>query len=105
MILLAVVTAVFLFNIPFGYWREATRRFSLAWALAIHLPVPFVIALRHFSGLGWELYTYPFLVGAFFLGQYAGVQLQRFVSLKLKLPASGCLVMDIYRQAAKSEKF
>jgi hypothetical protein len=105
MILLAVAVAVFLLNIPFGYWRETTRRFSLQWAISIHLPVPMVIALRHFSGLGWEYHTYPFLVAAFFLGQYAGVLLQRHVAVKMNLPASGCLVMDIYRQAVKSEKF
>ena len=40
--------------------------------MTIHLPVPFVIALRVLSGSGWQLVSFPILVGAFFLGQYVG---------------------------------
>lgn len=67
-----VAILVLLFNIPFGYWRASVRKFSLQWVLAIHLPVPVVIALRIFSGLGWRFITFPVLIGAFFLGQFAG---------------------------------
>ena len=96
MILLAVTVAVFLLNIPFGYWRENTPKFSLAWVLAIHLPVPFVIALRFFSGLGWEIHTYPFLVAAFFTGQYAGLRFAQWRAARLQL-VTGCMVMDVWR--------
>ncbi len=41
----------------------------------IHLPVPLVIALRIFGGLGFHFITYPLLVGAFFAGQLAGSRL------------------------------
>ncbi|MCB2206603.1 hypothetical protein KQI65_17810 [bacterium] len=95
MTLLLVTIAVFVLNLPFGYWRESTRKFSLQWILAIHLPVPFVIAMRYLSGLGWQFYTYPFLIGAFFLGQYAGVLISRRRTAKL-FPVSGCLVMDVW---------
>ena len=72
---LALVTiAVFLLNLPFGYWRGKVKKFSLQWFLAVHLPVPFVIALRFLGGLGFQWFTYPFLVGAFFLGQYVGAR-------------------------------
>jgi len=72
---LALVTiAVFVLNIPFGYWRGRVRKFSLQWFLAVHLPVPGVIALRFLGGLGFQWFTYPFLVGAFFLGQFAGAK-------------------------------
>jgi hypothetical protein len=82
MINLALVTiAVFLLNLPFGYWRGKVKKFSLQWFLAVHLPVPFVIALRILGGLGFQWYTYPFLVGAFFVGQYAGA---RYVKLKME---------------------
>jgi len=72
-----VAILVFFLNIPFGYWRSRSRRFSRPWFLAVHLPVPGVIAFRVFAGLGWHLITFPILVGAFFLGQAAGTGLQR----------------------------
>jgi hypothetical protein len=63
---------VFVLNLPFGYWRASVRKFSVPWILAIHLPVPLVIALRIISGLGWRLMTFPLVVGAFFAGQTVG---------------------------------
>jgi len=69
---------VFLINLPFGYWRSRVRRFSLPWILAIHAPVPFVVACRIFLGLGWHPITFPVLGGAFVAGQFAGAKLQRF---------------------------
>jgi hypothetical protein len=75
----SVAMIVFLLNIPFGYWRARTKRFSKEWVLAVHLPVPAVIGLRFFSGLGWRLATFPILVGAFFCGQFAGGRLQRLI--------------------------
>jgi len=73
--LLVITGLVFLVNLPFGYWRSRVRKFSLQWFLSIHLPVPLVIALRIFSGLGFHFITYPLLVGAFFAGQLAGSRL------------------------------
>ena len=64
--------AVFLVNLPFGYWRARTVKFSRNWFLAVHCPVPLVIALRVLSGLGWHLSSVPYLVAAFFAGQFAG---------------------------------
>lgn len=72
-----VALTVFLINLPFGYWRAQAPRFSRQWMLAIHLPVPAVIALRIFSGLGWLLISFPVLVGAVFLGQWSGGKLYR----------------------------
>jgi len=70
---------VFLINMPFGYWRSRVRKFSAQWILAIHMPVPLIVACRIFLGLGWHLSTFPVLVGAFFAGQFAGGRLQRMV--------------------------
>lgn len=72
-----VALAVFLINLPFGYWRARVPKLSRQWFLAVHLPVPLVIALRLFSGLGWQLLSFPVLVGAFFLGQFIGGQLRK----------------------------
>ncbi|HSE97289.1 MAG TPA: hypothetical protein VLD57_03395 [Blastocatellia bacterium] len=77
MTLLLVALSVFLLNLPFGYWRASVKKFSWQWICAIHVPVPLVIALRIYSGLGWQLYTFPVLVAAFFAGQFAGSLIKR----------------------------
>ncbi len=70
-----VAIAVYLLNIPFGYWRANSEKLSREWFLAIHIPVPIVIAIRFLSGLGWSLITFPVLIAAFFLGQFTGGKL------------------------------
>lgn len=95
--LLLITLSVFVLNIPFGYWRANVKKFSLQWALAIHIPVPFIILLRIYSNIGFAFYTYPILVGAFFLGQIGG----KFIYNKRKnlnrLPLTSCMVMDLVR--------
>ncbi len=72
---LGIVTLItFFFNMPWGYWRGSVKKFSLQWFLAVHLPIPVIVFLRFYFKLGFQLYTYPFLVGAFFLGQYVGAR-------------------------------
>jgi len=92
-----VALIVFVFNIPFGYWRANTKKFSLQWVLAIHLPVPVVIALRFLSGLGFQFITYPVLVSAFFGGQIFGKYLNKILSKNKNLKLSSCLVCDIVK--------
>lgn len=76
--MLAFVCAlVFVINIPFGYWRQGVKKYGLQWVLAIHIPVPIVISLRYIFHLGFQLYTYPFMILAFFLGQWIGAQLRK----------------------------
>jgi hypothetical protein len=75
MTLWIVAAIVFLLNLPFGRWRARVRRFSPQWMMAIHIPVPMVIACRIFSGLGWHLITFPVMIGAFFFGQFVGGKL------------------------------
>lgn len=64
-------------NVPFGYWRSGARKFSAPWFLAVHLPVPLVVAVRLLSGLGWRLATFPVMIGAYFLGQIIGGRIRR----------------------------
>lgn len=71
-----VAAAVLVLNVPFGYWRAGVRKFSWQWILAVHLPVPMVIALRIYSGLGFHFYSFPIMIGAFFLGQMSGGKLK-----------------------------
>ncbi|HPA13943.1 MAG TPA: hypothetical protein PKV75_01600 [Desulfobacterales bacterium] len=67
--------AVFCLNLPFGFWRAGVKKFAFAWFLAIHLPVPLILALRLHSGIGWQLITFPVLIVAFFTGQFLGGKL------------------------------
>lgn len=86
---IAVVTLiVFLLNIPFGYWRANVRKFSLQWALAIHIPVPVIIVLRIFSDIGFAWVTYVFLVAAFFAGQKLGYYFSKRMQAKYGLVSS-----------------
>lgn len=94
--LVLITILIFIFNIPFGYWRENVRKFSFQWALAIHLPVPFIILTRIYTDVGFAWYTYVLFVGAFFSGQKVGaVLLKRRKESEKKV--SSCLIMDLVR--------
>ncbi len=67
-----VAFLVLLINLPFGYLRARSERFSKKWFMWVHIPIPFVIALRLLSGLGFQLYTFPIMITAYFLGQFIG---------------------------------
>jgi hypothetical protein len=95
-IVIATVIIIFI-NIPFGYWGADVKRFSAQWAMAIHIPVLFVIVLRFYTNIGFELYTYPILIAAFSLGQFFGSKIYiKRVAFDLE-PVTSCLVMDVYR--------
>lgn len=92
---------VLILNIPFGYWRANVNRFSLEWIFAIHIPVPLVIAFRLYMNLGWDFYTYPILISAFFIGQFIGGKLFSYRQAAEKLPLTSCLVWDIVKEIQK----
>jgi len=74
--LLLAAVAVILLNLPFGYWRAGLRKRSARWFVAIHAPVPLVVAVRLVLGLGFAWSTIPVLVAAFGLGQWLGGRLR-----------------------------
>lgn len=94
--LILISFVVLVLNVPFGYWRRNVSRYSLQWFMAIHIPVPFIIALRLTTGIGFAWYTYLIMVSAFFLGQQAGSLLLRPVHRRCHRESS-CLVMDLVR--------
>jgi hypothetical protein len=69
--------AIFLVNLPFGFWRAGLRRLSAGWFVAIHAPVPLVVALRWGLGLPFRWGTLPLFVAAYFAGQFLGARLRR----------------------------
>ena len=81
--------ATFIINLPFGYFRGGFRKLSFMWFLMIHLPVPFVVIIRRFNHLHLTWALAPFLIGSFFLGQFAGrkiYKLKPFKKIKNKNP-------------------
>ncbi len=71
-----VAGVVFLINLPFGYWRAGSRRFSRPWFVSIHAPVILAIGFRLLAGIRFVLGSVPLFVGAFFLGQSLGGKLR-----------------------------
>jgi len=70
----------FLVNVPFGFWRAHAKKTGnkLEWALAVHLPVPLVVLMRHLAGLSWDREGLPYIAAfvlAYFLGQRVGGKL------------------------------
>ncbi len=73
-ILLSLLTAAaFILNLPFGYFRANTKKFSLMWFLYIHLPIPAIIVLRKYAGLGFTFV--PVIAMGAILGQLLGGRL------------------------------
>jgi len=70
-----LLVSVYLLNLPFGYWRKATKKFSKEWALAIHLPVPLVFLIRMMAGV--PVFHIPVFVASFFLGQFSGGKIRQ----------------------------
>ena len=69
-ILISLMFFALVVNIPFGYWRTQTRKFSFKWMLYVHLPVPLIIYLRYLGGISY--YYIPLMLVAAITGQYAG---------------------------------
>ena len=68
--IILVLLATFIVNLPFGWWRQGFRKFSLPWWIAIHLPIPLVIALRITLKIPYA--TVPLVIAAAVLGQAVG---------------------------------
>jgi hypothetical protein len=72
-----VAVAILVVNLPFGFWRAGLRKFSPAWFVAVHAPVPLAIGLRWLAGIPFRLVALPLFVAAFFGGQMLGGRLRR----------------------------
>ena len=71
-----VAAFTFAINVPFGWWRAGLRKLSPLWFLAIHAPVPLVVALRFALGLPFRWAFVPVFVAAYFAGQFVGARLR-----------------------------
>ena len=77
MALSLLLLGIFLINLPCGCWREGVRKFSPAWFVAVHAPVPLVFVMRRVADVEWSLTLLPLLVAAYFLGQWVGAWWRR----------------------------
>lgn len=73
-IVIGLFSLTFTLNMPFGYLRGKTKRFSLKWFLYIHLPIPFVLLARILSNT--DMTYIPLLVLASVIGQVWGGRLE-----------------------------
>lgn len=69
-------------NVPFGMWREHTRKFSPEWFLAVHATIPFVAMTR--QGIGMPKTVIFLTIGSAILGQALGARLERNRLLAVK---------------------
>lgn len=75
--ILAFIVITVALNIPFGSYRNLTRKFSVAWFLAIHLPIPFIIIMRTVV-FHLPLWIIPISLAADIAGQVVGSRLDLF---------------------------
>lgn len=74
--IIVVVAVVFLLTLPFGFYRAYTRKYSLRWFLAIHVPVILVFLARYEAHLS---YAYiPATCAAFAASQYLAGRIGRW---------------------------
>lgn len=73
MILTLITVAAFVLNLPFGYLRGNTRKFSFLWFLYIHLPIPAIFFLRTMAGFTYRVI--PIIIVGAVLGQLIGSRL------------------------------
>jgi len=75
MALISLLAFALLSNIPLGYLRQGSPKYSLRWFVFIHLSVPFIIGLRITNNIGWHVI--PFSIGLAVAGQMVGSRLYR----------------------------
>jgi hypothetical protein len=62
-------------NIPLGYLRQGTEKFTFAWYFYIHISIPLIIYLRIKAGFSWHFI--PLTLASAALGQVLGGRLRR----------------------------
>jgi hypothetical protein len=69
-------------NLPFGHFRAPTKKFSVAWFLYIHLPIPAIIFMRKIFDFDWKVI--PLMIAAAVAGQVIGARLNRKAQIAKK---------------------
>jgi hypothetical protein len=74
-LLFELTLVAFAMNLPFGHLRAPTKKFSVAWFLYIHLPIPAIIFMRKIFDFDWKVI--PLMIAAAIAGQVIGSRLNR----------------------------
>jgi hypothetical protein len=77
-LVIMVTMAALVLNLPFGFLRMNTRKFSVMWFVYIHLPIPAIFILRNMAGLDYRFI--PLMVAGAVAGQFLGGRLNRKAS-------------------------
>lgn len=70
LILSALILLSLCINLPLGYLRERSQRFSLGWLFYVHASIPAVMLMRIKSGFTWKVI--PLTLAAVVVGQLLG---------------------------------
>ncbi len=73
--LFSLLAFALLSNVPLGYLRMGSPRFSLRWFIYIHLSIPFIIILRVVNDISWQII--PITFGLAIAGQMIGSRIYR----------------------------
>ena len=73
--LLGILCFALFSNIPLGYLRMSSPRFSVRWFVFIHLSIPFIIGLRLANDISWR--AVPFTIALAVAGQMIGSRIYR----------------------------
>jgi hypothetical protein len=74
-LVLGIAAAALLVNVPLGWLREGTRKFSPGWFLCVHLSIPLIAGMRIYNHVSnWMI---PLFVACAIAGQMAGGRLRR----------------------------
>jgi hypothetical protein len=73
-VILILSAFTLLINLPFGYARAKSKRYSLRWFIYIHVPIPIIFIARTISHI--EFKYIPFIAFAAILGQLLGGKLE-----------------------------
>ena len=73
--LISLLAFAILSNIPLGYIRQGSPKYSVRWFVYIHLSVPFIIGLRIANNISWQII--PFSIALAVIGQMIGSRIYR----------------------------
>ena len=69
-LIVGLVSSSFMLNVPMGFLRTFTKKFSFAWFLCVHTTIPVIYFGRMFSHL--ETIYVPIFIAAAIAGQIMG---------------------------------
>jgi hypothetical protein len=72
-LVVGLFSLTFMLNLPMGFFRRKTAKFSLSWFFCIHAPIPVIYVGRLFAGL--DVFFIPVFLVAAVLGQVWGGRL------------------------------